>query len=353
MWRKRKQVSMIIEEPEEVEDDETAVEPKITELLDDLNEHNAKIQEAQDDLDGKIKESVANQTAEVVKKTAKRKAVPATVQRKTRVIKSRLERTAALPVNDRLDTMESLMRGVFVGTLYTVYINSGPGIGKTHAVMKIIKELGLKEDVDYIHIKGSVSAYGLYKVCVHWDGIARQRKEDAKKKDGKTEQGKGKRKTYTPTIILDDVSGKGEQYDQLMKGLADSYPVRTLTWLTDKASMDPEEVKKGKLPHKVDYTGGVIILSNDPIKKIDKPLMDRSMFLHIEVTDEEMIERMRTIASGPKFQPDMDPKLKLKVLEWICSDAYEGSERSMRTLVKACQLAQADPKNWRNLVQII
>lgn len=344
---------MIIEEPEEVEDDdETAVEPKITDLLDDLNEHSAKIQEAQDELEERIEKSVAEET-EKVKKTATRKAVPATITKKTRVIKSRLERTAALPVNDRLDTMESLMRGVFLGTLYTVYINSGPGIGKTHAVMKIIKELGLKEDVDYIHIKGSVSAYGLYKVCVYWDGIARQRKEDAKKKDGKTEQGKGKRKTYTPTIILDDVSGKGEQYDQLMKGLGDSYPVRTLTWLTDKASMDPEEVKKGKLPHKVDYTGGVIILSNDPIKKIDKPLMDRSMFLHIEVTDEEMIERMRTIASGPKFQPDMDPKLKLKVLEWICSDAYEGSERSMRTLVKACQLAQADPKNWRNLVQII
>lgn len=344
---------MIIEEPEEVEDDdETAVEPKITDLLDDLNEHSAKIQEAQDELEERIEKSVAEET-EKVKKTATRKAVPATITKKTRVIKSRLERTAALPVNDRLDTMESLMRGVFVGSLYTVYINSGPGIGKTHAVNEIIKELGLKEDVDYIHIKGSVSAYGLYKVCVHWAEIAKQREEDAKKKDGKTEQGKGKRKIYTPTIILDDVSGKGEQFDQIMKGLADSYPVRTLTWLTDKASMDPEEVKKGKLPHKVDYTGGVIILSNDPINKIDKPLMDRSMFLHLEVTDEEMIERMRTIASGPKFQPDMDPKLKLKVLEWICSDAYEGSERSMRTLVKACQLAQADPKNWRNLVQII
>ncbi|MBT93264.1 MAG: hypothetical protein CMA60_00355 [Euryarchaeota archaeon] len=347
MWRKRKHVSMIVEDEPVAEPVETAVvETDVGELIEEMAEQTKKVEAKQNELN--------KATSKVVKEQVK-KTMIAAAKKQTRVIKTRLERTAAMHVNDRLDTMESLLRAVFIGTLYTVYINSGPGIGKTHAVMEIVKELGLKEDVDYIHIKGSVSAYGLYKLVVHWDQIARQRKEDAKKKDGKTEQGgKGKTaKPFTPTIVLDDVSGKGEQFEQIMKGLGDSYPVRTITWMTDKASMDPEEVKKGKLPHKVDYTGGVIILSNDPINKIDKPLMDRSMFLHIEVTDEEMVERMRTIASGPKFQPDMDPKLKMKVLDWICSDDYEGSERSMRTLVKACQLAQADPKNWRRLVQII
>ena len=347
MWRKRKHVSMIVED--EAVEEEPPVPVESAEISEeDLDLNVVTVTEGEDG-----QKQVKVEIPEVVEKV-----VPATKPgQRTRVVKTRLERTNALPINRRLKVMENMFRAVFFGSLYSVMIRSGPGIGKSHAVMEIVKELGLKEDVDYIHIKGSVSAYGLYKLVCHWSEIAEQRKEDAKKKNGKTEQGangKAKAKPTVPVMVLDDVTVTGPQGKEILKGLADSYPVRTINWLTDRASMDPEEVKsKGKLPHKVNYTGGVIILTNEPVKKLDKPLIDRSIFLELEVPDAEMMERMRTIASGPKFQPDMDPKLKLKVLDWMCSDQYQGSERSMRTLVKACQLAQAEPKNWQDLVQIV
>ena len=80
-------------------------------------------------------------------------------------------------------------------------------------------------------------------------------------------------------------------------------------------------------------------------------IVDRSIWLPIEVSEMEMAERMRTLL--PKIMPHMDNKLKNQVLNWLLSNEYEGKERSMRTLVKALQLANANPNNWLRMVQIV
>lgn len=98
-------------------------------------------------------------------------------------------------------------------------------------------------------------------------------------------------------------------------------------------------------------------MTNEPTKKIDKPMRDRSIFFEIEITDAEMIERMRTVAQD--MEPHMNkpnypyPTLKKEVVDWICSDDYEGEERSMRTLYKALKLAQANPKRWKLMCSVI
>ena len=80
-------------------------------------------------------------------------------------------------------------------------------------------------------------------------------------------------------------------------------------------------------------------------------IVDRSIWLPIEVTEMEMAERMRSLL--PKIMPQMEKKLKKQVLDWLLSNEYEGKERSMRTLVKALQLANANPNNWLRMVQIV
>ena len=276
-----------------------------------------------------------------------------TVKLQKRIVKTRSERVNALPINKRYGAMETLFRAVLRGIIPATMVQSGPGIGKTHMLLEILKELGAKENIDYVIIKAGTSAFGIYKIVCHWAEIAQQRDEDAKKKDGKSQVKKPR--AIVPTIILDDVFiPKTGPVVEVCKGLMDTYKVRQISWNTDRAEIDPEVAKeKGKLPAKVMFSGGVIILTNQKLKDIDKPMQDRAAFIPIQVTDAEMVERIKTIASSSKFQPDVNPKLKMQVVNWLCSNEYEGDERSMRTLVKALGLAQADPKNWREIVQII
>ena len=270
-----------------------------------------------------------------------------------RKVVSRIDRMNRLSVNDRLATMANGFRAVALGTLPAVMVRSGPGIGKTHTLKELFKKLGMVENEDFIIIKAGVSEYGDYRIVCHWAEKVKEWKRQAKEKDAKS---KGKKKKTVPVIVFDDVPIKGQKMVDMMKALMDTYEERIVTWHTDRTSMDPNE-KGGKLPASVTYEGGVIILTNEPTKKIDKPMRDRSIFFEIEITDAEMIERMRTVAQD--MEPHMNkpnypyPKLKKEVVDWICSDDYEGEERSMRTLYKALKLAQANPKRWKLMCSVI
>ena len=132
----------------------------------------------------------------------------------------------------------------------------------------------------------------------------------------------------------------------------DTSDKRIVSWLTDRAELDPEEAKKlGKLPAQVEYSGGVIVITNEEEKKMNNAILDRTVYLPIEVNDEEMQERMRHLVN--RLEPGMDKELKIKVLNWLLSNEYEGEERSMRTLVKSLKLARANPRNWKRMVQIV
>lgn len=332
VWGRKKKPGQSLAEPETEEHDQEE-----------------EVEEGEEVVEIKVEESIDGERVTVeVPKT--KTPTPKPKKTNNRVIVSRMERLNQLDVNKRLDLMESLFKSVLVGTIPAVMVQSGPGIGKTHTFMELVKKMGLVENVDYIVIKAGVSAFGVYKQICHWAEIAKQREEEAKGKDGKAAK-----QVVVPTIFFDDVPVFGDKrMVDVLKALMDTYKERKITWLTDRAELDPEEAKsKGKLPAQVTYTGGVIIATNAEIKRIDKPMMDRAIFMPIQVTDEEMVERMRAVATSEKFEPEMDPKLKLQVLNWMCGPDYTGEERSMRSLVKALKLAQADPKNWRDIVTIV
>ena len=345
------------ESGDEVFDTKEEAEERLMELklVREIKEHSDESKASAEELASEIKKSAAKRKEQIAHEVANSNPSSKEIvaKRVNRVVLTQLERTSKMHINQRLATMESLMKAVIHGVIPAVMVQSGPGIGKTHTLLELFKQMGLVENVDFIIIKAGVSAYGVYKQVCYWADVAKQREEDAKKKDGKNVA--NKKKPTVPVLVFDDVPMFGDKrLVDIMKGLMDTYKVRKITWLTDRATLDPEEAKaKNKLPAQVEYTGGVIILTNEELKKIDKPMMDRSIFMPIQVTDAEMMERMRTIAASSKFEPDCDPKLKAAVVNWMCSNEYTGAERSMRTLVKAMKLAQADPKNWRDLVQIV
>ena len=253
-----------------------------------------------------------------------------------RRITSRTERLNRLPVNDRMDLMADVAASVIEGTIPCCLIGGSPGLGKTHTVVEELLKKRFKrvEHEDYIVIKAGVSAFGVYKFVVSMAEKAKQARASAK---GKQDNGR-KVKPKVPVIVFDDVSfWQDKRFVDLLKALMDTSDKRIVSWLTDRAELDPEEAKKlGKLPAQVEYSGGVIVITNEEEKKMNNAILDRTVYLPIEVNDEEMQERMRHLVN--RLEPGMDKELKIKVLNWLLSNEYEGEERSMRTLVKSLKL---------------
>ena len=263
------------------------------------------------------------------------------------------ERLNRLHINDRMELMADVAGAVFEGTINSCIIGGSPGLGKTHTVVEELAKKKYKrvEHEDYIVIKAGVSAFGVYKFVVKMAEKALDARAAVK---GKKNQKGEALKPKIPLIIFDDVPfWNDKRFVDLLKALTDTSERRTVSWLTDRAALvDPEEAKQlGKLPAQVDYTGGVIVITNEEEKKMNNAVLDRSMYLPIEVTDAEMQERMKSLIH--KIEPKMDKKLKRDVLDWLLSDRYEGKERSMRTLVKSLQLAKANPQNWLRMVQVV
>ena len=269
------------------------------------------------------------------------------------------ERLNRLAVNDRMDMMAQIASAVIEGTISCCLIGGSPGLGKTHCVVEDLLKGKYKrvEHEDYLIIKAGVSAFGVYKLVVEWAEKAHQAKAEAK-----SNKSKGLKVTAKiPVIVFDDVPlWSDRRMVDLLKALMDTSDRRIVSWLTDRSETDPEKAKQlGKLPAQVEYTGGVIVITNEDEKKMNPAVLDRTMYLPIEVNAEEMKHRMRTIC--PLLEKGMDPKLRQQVLEWILSDKYEGKERSMRTLVKALKLAASAPKgtdrngrpHWEKTVSIV
>jgi hypothetical protein len=261
------------------------------------------------------------------------------------------ERLNRLNVNDRMDLMADVASSVIEGTIPCCLIGGDPGIGKTHTIVEELLKKKYKrvEHQDYLIIKAGVSAFGVYKLVVEWSEKAKQAKAEAKSKKAKGQKAKAK----VPVIVFDDVPLWSEKrMVDLLKGLMDTSDRRIVSWLTDRSETDPEQAKKlGKLPAQVEYTGGVIVITNEDEKRMNKAVIDRTVYLPIEVSDIEMQERMKTLCN--RLEPGMDNRLKQQVLNWILSSKYEGKERSMRTLVKALKLARANPNRWEYMVQVV
>ena len=274
---------------------------------------------------------------------------------KPRKTKSKAEIAAALPINERMQLLIDFYSAVLEGTIPSFMVQGGPGLGKTYILLEMFKKRGWVEGKDYLMIKAGVSAFGVYGIICKWADKAEQAIQDAKSKGDKAFKPK------IPVLVFDDVpmfsAGKEARLTDMIKAMTDSTSGeegRLVSWRTNKTKDDPEEAKAaGTYPSEVRYKGGVIIITNEDAKKIDKPTQDRAGGpLFLTVTQDEMMERMKLLAPsmGPK---GMDKKLKQIVLNWLCSSEFEGEELSMRTLHKALLIANANPKRWKSMCVIL
>lgn len=153
---------------------------------------------------------------------------------------------ADIPMDQKFKDFEFFVKSVATGIRQSIVATGTPGVGKSHTVSKIMSELGLIKDKDWVLIKGTASPFGLYQTFCEYP--------------------------KNHIIVFDDCDSvfRNEDGLNLLKGALDSSPIRTVNWKS-KTTFSPvgmseleisEKISEGKYPNSIEVTSGAIFLTN-------------------------------------------------------------------------------------------
>ena len=202
---------------------------------------------------------------------------------------------------------------VIEGKQPSLLITGTSGIGKTFLVLKRLRDNGLKNHEDFIHVKGRSTAAGMF-ITLY---------ENNEK-----------------IVVFDDCDSVFSSQDavNILKGALDSYSEREISWLVGR----PLKTATGEtVPKSFLFEGKVIFISNLPQKKIDDAIKSRSFVLEVALSPEDMLVKMRK--DLPNVLPEVPLYLRDIAMDYIEEIAGRKDielELNMRTLVKAIKICE-------------
>lgn len=210
--------------------------------------------------------------------------------------------------------------------------------GKTQTVEDTLAREGLLDGAGYFKNTGTASAIGIYSL------LFRHRKE---------------------IILFDDSDGALGDQDarNLIKAATDTKKVRKLVWNKKSGNMIDPEVEDiddlpeddDRIPRYFNFEGRIIFISNLPLDKLDpdKALRTRAFVISINPTPEELLERMGEILYTIKLEDglSLSKRERDNVFE-VVKTGKRMADVSLRTLVRALNLAASGAPNWEQLVRL-
>lgn len=255
-----------------------------------------------------------------------------------------------MSAEELFDDLERLIKMVVKRARPSLMVIGGPGTGKTKTITDVVAAAGLKKGVDWVMIKGKMAPLSLYSTLFLNNG---------------------------KLTIFDDTDSVWGNEDSIniLKAALDSSPIRLVSWSSDRtqavAHMTDEEKAaynaklsdalaedpstKMKLPSEFDYDGRIIFISNKSKKELDPAVLNRSMFIDMSLTNEQVFDRiegiMDKLSSPNEFVASHD--IKLEVFEHLKEQAASGKLKyvSIRTFVGALGVAVSGDPEWRRLLK--
>lgn len=221
----------------------------------------------------------------------------------------------------------------------TALIISGPaGVGKSYGVENQLQKLNMPRTLagkreQYEMITGACSPIGLFKTLY----MNRHRGN---------------------VVVFDDCDEIlwDEACLNMLKGALDTKPRRKISWLTESRALDREDV-----PNEFYFEGSVIFLTNlkfDNVrsKKIEAhlgALMSRSHYLDLSLdTRREQILRItQVVQCGMLDKHDLSDSTKSEVVNWVIDNQDYVRELSLRTVIKAADLAVSHRDQWQDIAE--
>lgn len=219
-------------------------------------------------------------------------------------------------VNERFAFIEQMTDMVIKQQSYGLVITGSGGLGKTHTVLDRLVKAGLKEDHDYVMIKGTTTPKALYRTLY----------ENA-----------------TKIVVFDDCDSvfDTETSVNILKAALDTYKIRKIKWLSERTAFNSD------LPLEFSFEGGIIFVSNLSHEDFEQTIISRSHYVNLDMTREEKMTRIESIAK--EVLPEVPMKLKDECLEVIKEILYAVKDLNIRTFIKVVQIRLDNKKNWKDL----
>lgn len=221
----------------------------------------------------------------------------------------------------------------------TALIITGPaGVGKSYGAEEQLKKMNMTRVLagkpeNYTMITGGCSAIGLYKTLYNF-----RRKGSV--------------------IVFDDCDGLLWIEDTLnmLKGALDTKAKRTISWLTESRVLAEEDI-----PNSFEFEGSVVFLTNQKFDRVRSnklaahlsAIMSRAHYLDLSLdTRREQILRIRQVVrAGMLDKHDLSNDVKTEVVDFVIDNQDYLTELSLRTVIKAADLAQSHPDSWQDIAE--
>ena len=237
-------------------------------------------------------------------------------------------------ITKRFEFVKQMVTMVAKKTVASAIITGQGGLGKTHSVIKALKENGLQDVTDLASfeigtrlqgsksfrvIKGFSTAKGLYRSLFEGNGM---------------------------TLVFDDCDSiqKDPVALNLLKGALDSYGDRYINWNAD--------IKDEELPRSFKFTGSIVFISNMDMDRLDQAVRSRALCVDLSMTEDQKIERMDTIVNDADFMPEYSVEFKRDALEFLRGMVKSVQNLSLRSLISTVKI-RAEGGNWQELAKYV
>jgi hypothetical protein len=216
----------------------------------------------------------------------------------------------------RFSFMEQLIDMVIAGISPSCIITGPGGIGKTYTVVKALESQGYK-DGEYVVIKGFTTPLGLYRL-LHDNRRA--------------------------IILFDDCDSAFKEPTalNLLKGALDTTERRMLSWNSSKLPDDIEPI--------FEFKGRIIFVSNVPLNGFDQTLISRSMIIDLQMSREEILDRIETIATDVIPLP---ADMRKDVIEFLKENKDSMSDLNIRTYIKVAKIRAHGKGDWKGMAEFM
>ena len=249
-------------------------------------------------------------------------------------IKDDVKKVDEFGITKRFEFVKQMVTMVAKKTVASAIITGQGGLGKTHSVIRALKDCGLTDVTDLASfevgtrlqgsksfriIKGFSTAKGLYRSLFEGNGM---------------------------TLVFDDCDSvlKDPVALNLLKGALDSYGERYINWNAD--------IKDDELPRSFKFTGSIIFISNKEMDSLDQAVRSRALCVDLSMTEDQKIERMGTIVHDAEFLPEYSAQYKMDALEFLRSMTKSVQNLSLRSLISVVKI-RAEGGDWKLLAKYI
>lgn len=248
-------------------------------------------------------------------------------------------------INQRINVMRRITQGVIDGSMPSLIVYGGPGMGKSHTIMADLKAATQDYyDFDYDLIKGSVTVPGLY------EALFRAR-------DG-------------GVIVLDDSDAvfKDEETLNLLKAALDSSDERVISWRKQSGwlskiaadyDVDVDEVRN------FTFEGGVIFITNVNLPEKHRKggamsehfgaLISRSFFVDLTIDSpraRSVYARQVFLKGGMAEANGLTPVEAVEVMDYVHENRQKLAEISLRTVTRISKAFVSDRQGWKDIVEV-